>query len=363
MILDSRPLTAPLKVLGDPTRLRILGLLELEELSVGELGRCLETSQSRVSNHLKVLREERFLRERHVGPSTFLRLALDEGVDAGGPDAKGPDLKARLWQALRAELARLPEREADLTRLARVIAERRSQDRDFFEALAGHWDKIGVDFKSGQARQRVALNLLPPSMVIADLGCGTGYLSRGLVGLASRLLLVDGSKAMLAAAKKNLGPINDGPEGTTIELRQGELDALPIADAELDGLVCGMVLHHLAELDKPLSEMRRVLKPGATAALLELFPHRETWMPEALGDRHLGLDPRDVCAALERAGFVEIRIDAVDDRYQPTRPDDAPSPAPALATGNGASKDVSLPLYIVRGRVPAPPATDHRSTS
>jgi hypothetical protein len=107
------------------------------------------------------------------------------------------------------------------------------------------------------------------------------------------------------------------------------------------------VLHHLVELEKPLSEMRRVLKPGATAALLELFPHRETWMSEALGDRHLGLDPRDVCAALERAGFVEIKIDAVDDRYQPTRPDDA-------APSSGAEhKDVSLPLYIVRGRVPA----------
>lgn len=339
MILDDRPLTAPLKALGDPTRLRILGLLELEELSVGELSRSLETSQSRVSNHLRVLREERFVHERHVGPATFLRLAVEGEGDA----AVEPDLKARLWLALRAELARLPEREADLTRLARVVAERRAQDRDFFEALAGHWDKIGVDFASGQARQRVAVDLLPSGMTVADLGCGTGYLSRPLVGVASRLILVDGSRAMLDEARKNLGDTG----ATALEMRQGELDELPIADGELDGLVCGMVLHHLLELERPLAEMRRVLKPGASAALLDLFPHRETWMHEALGDRHLGLDPRDVCAALERAGFVDVRLDAVEDRYQPTRPD--------AAADSGPARDVSLPLFIVRARAPRAP--------
>ena len=108
-----------------------------------------------------------------------------------------------------------------------------------------------------------------------------------------------------------------------------------------------MVLHHLPELDRPLAEMLRVLKPGSSAALLDLFPHRETWMHEALGDRHLGLDPRDVCEALERAGFVDVRIDAVEDRYQPTLPDDDAQP-----NGNGSARDVSLPLYIVRASAP-----------
>jgi ArsR family transcriptional regulator len=332
MIADPRPPTAPLRVLADPTRLRILGLLEREELSVGELGRCLEMSQSRVSNHLRLLREERFLIERHVGPANFLRLAFDDEL---GPGAEG-DLKARLWQAVRAELPRLPEREADLARLARVKAERNALSADFFDRVAGRWDKIGVDFQTGQARQRAAASLLPSGLVVADIGCGTGYLAHALVGLASRIVLVDGSAAMLEEARKNLEPL---PATTAVELRRGELEALPIADAELDGLVCGMVLHHLALLERPLAELRRVLKPDAAAALVELAPHREAWLHEAQGDRHLGLDPRDVVGAMQRAGFVDVRLEALDDRYRPARPDAAESP--------------SLPLFLVRGRAPA----------
>jgi ubiquinone/menaquinone biosynthesis C-methylase UbiE/DNA-binding HxlR family transcriptional regulator len=356
VIHDPRPLTAPLKVLGDPTRLRILGLVELEELSVGELGRCLEMAQSRVSNHLRVLREERFLRERHVGPSTYLRLAVEDEPEGAGA-RELPDLKARLWSALRAELARLPEREADLARLADVVAERRARDRDFFERLAGRWDKIGVDFKTGRARERAAANLLPAGLVLADLGCGTGYLARSLVGLAARLILVDGSAAMLAEARRKLEPL---PASTAVELRQGELDRLPIADGELDGLVCGMVLHHLPDLARPFAEMRRVLRPGGAASLLELAPHRETWMHEALGDRHLGLDPRDVCAALERAGFADVRLEAVDDRYEPLRPDAAGENGDAgarEAADGGRAPRASLPLYVVRARVPGEPSS------
>jgi ArsR family transcriptional regulator len=343
MIADPRPLTAPLRVLCDPTRLRILGLLELEELSVGELGRCLEMSQSRVSNHLRMLREERFLIERHVGPANFLRLAFDDGDPTDLGDRAGDlprDLKARLWHALRGELARLPEREADLARLARVVAERNAHSRDFFDRVAGRWDKIGVDFQTGQARQRALANLLPAGLVVADIGCGTGYLAQALVGIAARVVLVDGSAAMLEEARKNLAPL---PDTTTVELRQGELEALPIADGELDGLVCGMVLHHLADLERPLAELRRVLKPGAAAALVELAPHREAWMHDAQGDRHLGLDPRDVVAALERAGFVDVRLEALDDRYRPAQPD----------TADGAQATPSLALYLVRGRAPA----------
>jgi ArsR family transcriptional regulator len=125
-------------------------------------------------------------------------------------------------------------------------------------------------------------------------------------------------------------------------MRQGELDALPIADEELDACVAGMVLHHLAELSGPLSEMLRTLVPGGTAVVLELLPHREQWMRSSLGDRHLGLDSSDVLEAFERAGFEDVRLEHVDDRYCPTPPAEATT----------ASASTGLELYLVRGRKP-----------
>ena len=129
---------------------------------------------------------------------------------------------------------------------------------------------------------------------------------------------------------------------TEVEFRRGELDQLPIEDGELDGVVIGMVLHHLPDLDRPLAEMLRVLRPGGTATALELAPHKEGWMRTELGDRHLGLEAADVMTAFRRAGFEDIALDPVDDQYRPRRAQD-----PA---GDGTT---SLPLYIIRGRKPA----------
>lgn len=318
------------KALADPTRLRLLAALDCEELSVGELCRVVGMAQSRVSNHLRILREHSFLVERHEGSSTYLRLA---------PTLREEEhVAARLWATLHGEFAQSPEHAADLQRLRALLSER-ANGTEFFDRVAVDWDKIGVDFQSGQARQRVIANLLSPGLVVADLGSGTGYFGRALLGLCERLICVDSSSGMLAQAKKRLAPV---PPGTRLEMRQGELDALPIEDGELDACVAGMVLHHLAELSKPLAEMLRTLKPGGTAVVLELLPHREQWMRSALGDRHLGLDSSDVLAAFERAGFEDVRLEHVDDRYCPNPP----------AELEQAVESTGLDLYLVRGRKP-----------
>jgi ArsR family transcriptional regulator len=332
VIAKSSALPDALRVLSDPTRLRILALLSEEELSVGELARVLEMAQSRVSNHLRVLREARLLDERHVGRTTHLRLttlATDTNSAAG-------DATTRIWHALRAEIPTLPEHPSDLVRLERVVAERTRGSSEFFDRVAGEWDKIGVDFQTGQARQRAAAALLPYDLVLGDLGSGTGYMAHALLGLCSRLVCVDSSKGMLAQAKKKLGR---APPHCRVEFRRGELTALPIEDEELDGCVAAMVLHHLPAVHGALAEMHRVLKPGGRAVVLELAPHKEQWLHEELGDRHLGLDSRDVMRAFEKAGFADVRLDAPEDRYEP-KP----------ARGTGAVHSASLPLYIVRAR-------------
>ena len=346
--LASLDLPALLKVLGEPTRLRILALLELEELSVGELSRALGMAQSRVSNHLRVLREAGLLIERHVGSATHLRSALAAESHRKGAD---PTFAARLWEPLRDGLRELPEHQSDRLRLSDLLAARRAESRDFFDSLAGEWDKVGALFATGQARERAVAHLLPEGLVLADLGCGTGYMGRALAGLCGRLVCVDRSQGMLDAARERLDP---PPPGTEIEFREGELDALPIEDNELDGAVAGMVLHHLEDLDGPLREMRRTIRAGGSAVVLELAPHREEWMHRALGDRHLGLEASDVAAAMRRVGFVDVRFETADDRYCPKPPEsNADSEATGIPTDASASESVSLPLYIVRGRVPS----------
>ena len=327
MVIASDPsqkaLTGLLKLLADGTRLRILGLVEREELSVGELSRCLGMAQSRVSNHLRQLREAGLLAERHAGTSTYLRLSPGDGM-AG-----------RLWVSLREELAAVPEHDADLSRLELILAERRDREDEFFDRVAGRWDTIAGDFATGQARQRALAHLIPRRLTVADLGCGTGYLADALRPLVDRVICVDRSEGMLTQARERL---ESRSEGASFEFRQGEFDSLPLADAEVDGVVASMVLHHLPDLERPLREMRRVLAPGGNVAIVELMPHREGWLRAALGDRHLGLEPADVLDGLRRAGFERVNLDPVDDRYRPVGPD---------------GQSAELPLYLARGTAPA----------
>ncbi len=344
----SQAFAAPalLKVLADPTRLRALAVLEAVEVSVGELSRALGMAQSRVSNHLRVLRDHALLEERRAGTSTYLRSA----VHSDGPDSPA----ARLWSAVAPDLEAIPERESDRLRLASVLAERERDDRAFFDRLAGDWDKVGALFQSGEARQRAAAALLPSGLTLADLGCGTGYVARALAGLCDRLVCIDRSEGMLAEARERLAAT--APGGARIDYRVGELDALPLADGELDGAVAAMVLHHLPEMLPALREMRRVLKPGGSLSIVELAPHREAWMHRDLGDRHLGLDPTDVQSALQRAGFVHVHVEPLNDRYCPVphqRDAHAEEPASDAGPSSGARPErVSLPLYLVRGRSP-----------
>jgi ArsR family transcriptional regulator len=332
-VLAAADLTHLLKTLADPTRLRMLALCSSVELSVGELSRALGMSQSRVSNHLRLLRDAGLVSERRSGTSIFVRMA----PDLGGEPGKG------VWDALRAQLDESPEHRRDLLRLERILGERERRSAELFEHLAADWDKIGVDFSTGQARQRAAACLLPRGLVIADLGCGTGYLARGLAGLVTKVICVDRSRAMLAQARKRLE--KERPDAQ-VELRRGELDALPLIDGEVDGIVAGMVLHHLSELGPALREMRRALKPGAPLVVLELEPHAEGWMREELGDLHLGLEPSAVAGALRRAGFDDIAVEPVDDHYTPRRP------------GPKTTASASLPLYLVRARAPRDPRSN-----
>lgn len=311
-----------LKVLADPTRLRILALLDREELAVGEIARCIAVSQSRVSNHLKILRESGMLAERREGSYTFCRLAT------------GTHLPADLWGAVQRGMRFSEVYPEDEARLAEVMAERRRRSQSFFDGVAKRWDVIGRDFVHGTTRLQAITRLVSRELVVADIGCGTGYLATALAQVVDRVICVDHSEGMLDEARKNLEAFD-----VRVEMRRGELDELPLANGEVDAVLGHMVLHHLVDPTRALQEAHRALRPGGRLVLTDLLPHRQAWMIEEMGDVKLGVDRHELARRLNAADFIEVETREIEeDRYQVRDP---------------AGKTYTLPLFLASGVKPS----------
>ncbi len=328
-------LPSMLKVLADPTRLRILALLSQEELSVGELARATALAQSRVSNHLKVLRESGMLEERREGSSVLVQLATGRG------------LPEELWAAIEPRVRELEERSDDLDRLQRVLEDRRQRSREFFDRVAPEWDVMGSDFARGAARLEALNRLIPRQLVVADVGCGTGYMARALVKQVDRVICVDHSEAMLAQARQTLQGL-----ASKVEFRQGELDRLPLQDGEVDAVFAHMVMHHVPDLSAALREMHRALRPGGIMVITDLVPHREAWMTEQMADLRLGVDAPDLARRAERTGFRGARTETPDDAYVVESPGGQRIELPLFLfcahkpTRSSANGDASLPSMV-----------------
>lgn len=309
-----------LKLLSDPLRLRLVALLSEEELAVHELVAVTGLSQSRVSNHLALLRRSGIVRDRREGTWSFYRLAE--------PNGEGP-LSPGLFAAAVAPYLETAEGRADLQGIERVREQRRERSRRTHERLAGRWAEMGQSFRTGLLRAEMFGALVPPGLVVADLGCGAGYLSRRLAERGLRVIAVDHAPAMLEEARRLLP--------ATVELRRGELDRLPLDDGEVDAALANLVWHHLPSTEGAARELARVVRPGGVAVVADLLPHEEEWMREDMGDLRLGLSPDEVAASLERAGFEDLAVEEVEDRY--------------LVSGR-SGREAAFPVFLVRGRRP-----------
>jgi ArsR family transcriptional regulator len=281
------------RTLGDPTRVRLLALLEREELAVHELMEVLGMAQSRVSRHLGILREAGLIRDRREGTYALYRLE--------GP-ANGPWADA--WALARRELAADPVAERDHVALARVLEARAARSRSFFDSVGPEWDALRKVWNDDTLRARALARVLPRDLVVADVGTGTGTLALELAAAGMRVVAVDHSKAMLDATRRKVEASR-----ARVELRLGEAEALPLEDAEVDAAFAHLVLQYLPSPARALAELARVVKPGGAVVVVDFVRHDQEWMRQELGVVHMGFAPDEVRRDLAAAGLEHVRIE------------------------------------------------------
>lgn len=278
--------------LAEPTRLRALRALERQELSVLDLCEVLALPQSTVSRHLKVLAEGGWLVARREGTQSLHAWAED--LDPGA---------RRLWLLARAETESWPVLGQDAGRLAAVKARRDGADR-FFAGAAGAWDRLRAEVYGAAVGAEALLALVPEEWTVADLGCGTGAVAAELAPRVARVLAVDRSAEMLRAARRRLAPL------ANVEIHEGRLEALPIADASCDAALAVLVLSYLSDPAAALREAARILRPGGRLVLVEAARHGDDALRRRMGQRTPGFDPGEL-AALLPAGLAGVRARAL----------------------------------------------------
>jgi ubiquinone/menaquinone biosynthesis C-methylase UbiE/DNA-binding transcriptional ArsR family regulator len=297
--------------IADPLRLRALRLLEMRELTVGELAKVLQSPQSTISRHLKVLSEAGWLIRRCEGAATFHRMMFD----------CLPAYAQGVWAACRDQCVDSQQAAEDSRRLDAVLAERRLDSRSYFGRVAGEWDDVRAELFGRGFTPIAMLSLLDPSWTIADLGCGTGNAAEHLAPFVAKVVAVDQSEPMLDAASRRLDRFDN------IEFRTGDLESLPLDNNTVDVTVTLLVLHHSEDPSAPICEMFRVLKPGGSALIVDMYSHDHTEYRTTMGHKQLGFSAPQMTQCFTAAGFGQPRVIPL-----PSHPD-AKGPGLFIATG------------------------------
>lgn len=279
-----------LAALADPTRSRLLLVLDQHELAVSELCAVLQLPQSTVSRHLRILADDAWVVSRAEGTSRQYRIA-----------APLPESASRLWQVVREQVAAGTQAVHDSERLRSVLAERRHKSREFFSTAAGEWDSMRAELFGARFELGALPALLDESWIVGDLGSGTGQLAAVLAPFVAQVIAVDESAEMLAAARRRLEQL------TNVELRRGELESLPIETGELDAALLMLTLHHVVEPPAVLEEAHRVLRGGARLLVVDMVPHERDEYRQQMGHVWLGFSEEQLGRWLAASGFSAFR--------------------------------------------------------
>jgi SAM-dependent methyltransferase len=280
-----------LKLLSDPTRLRILMLVENEALSVAELQEVLGMGQSRISTQLSQLKIEGLVTDERSGKNNIYSCAAEPG----------------LMEVARLAAAEVPEVAADESALRHLLRKRKDSARAYFDELAGRFGKDYVPGRSWKALAEALIKVLN-YRVVADLGAGEGTLAQLLAQRAEQVIAVDLSPKMVEFGQELA--VQNGLKN--LEYRLGDIENPPIEDASLDLAILSQALHHAEHPQRALDSAFRILKPGGRLIVLDLVQHHFEEARELYADRWLGFSESDLAAMLEKSGFRQIETVVAD---------------------------------------------------
>jgi demethylmenaquinone methyltransferase/2-methoxy-6-polyprenyl-1,4-benzoquinol methylase/ArsR family transcriptional regulator len=283
------PAIAALNAAGEETRLRLLALLAQCELTVSEVVSILGQSQPRVSRHLKLLVDAGLVERRREGAWAFFRLAQTTGLGSLARDIVA-------WLDLTDRI--LAEDSARLTQVRHARAENAAR---YFAAHAEEWDNIRslhAPETLVEAAMRDAIGQKKLGCFV-DLGTGAGRMLEIFSPLAERAIGVDLSSAMLAVARGRL----EETGLDNVQLRQGDLYALPIQRNSVDLAIMHQVLHYLDDPARALKEAARILAPGGRLLVVDFAPHQEEVLRDKHAHRRLGFSENEITRALTLAGL------------------------------------------------------------
>lgn len=325
-----------LRVVADPTRLRILLLLKAEELSVAELQEILVMGQSTISTHLSQLKQAGLVEDRRIGKNSLYRLALpsrqisrlskrtppeileERGsrralrtasqFQSSGPAGSASTALASgfLDELLASAAAEIPEAAHDPATARRVVKKRQDKMRAFFDSVAGGHGKDYVPGKSWRATAEALLRLMAPS-VVADLGSGDGSFSLFLAQNAEKVIAIDSSAKMIEFAREQA----QRKDFKNVDYRLGDMEELPINDASVDLVFFSQSLHHALHPDRAIGEAARILKPGGRLVVLDLAKHRFEEAREMYADEWLGFSETELESMLTCAGLESSQTSTV----------------------------------------------------
>ena len=290
--MDLEDWSARLKVFADATRVRLLALLELEELTVAELSAITLLAQPRVSTHLARLKEAGLVRDRRAGVSAYYR--FDEA-------ALDPAQRA-IWQTLRSG-ADDPLLRQDADRLPAVLATR-AADQNWADSVAGDMERHYSPGRTWEALARSALPLMETGDVL-DIASGDGVLAELLAPHAHRYVCIDTSARVVAAASERLRRLSN------VEVREGDMHELPFRDDSFDLVI---LMHALTYAHKPaqaVAEAARVLRRGGRLLLTSLARHEHRSVVEAYGHVNLGFTGKELRRFAEKAGLQVSTLETV----------------------------------------------------
>ena len=291
--LSLEPTLAALNAAGEETRLRLLALLARSELTVSEIVAILGQSQPRVSRHLKLLVEEGLVERRREGAWAFFRLS---------PAGPAGALARAIVGWLETDDALLA---GDLALLAQVRHARAENAARYFAAHAEEWDRIRalhVPEERVEEAMRDVVGVRPVRNLL-DLGAGAGRMLELFAPQAERAVGVDLSSAMLAAARGRL----EESGFDNVQLRQGDIYALPIERNSVDLAVMHQVLHFLDDPGRALREAARVLAPGGRLLVVDFAPHDEETLRDKHAHRRLGFSDAEITGLLTQAGLDVVQ--------------------------------------------------------